>query len=435
MMDAVEFAGRMLLGLVLIAAPAAAQSQAPPVTLTLDEAAALAFENDPELAQALGVHRTAAAAEKTSLGSYLPTVSFSAGSSLSSTERFDGTRNETVTGSSDAYSGGLSASMDVFTAGRRGAERRQAQAQTTAAEAQVVASRYRVALVVERTFYEEIRAGELAEVARSRMERAEQGLVAAERRHQVGSATRSDVLRATLELNTAREALLQAQTQRATAAYALGRLVGRDGPVQGRAPDDGAPRPLALTHQQILDLLADESPTIRAAESSMLAAGAGVAAARTQYLPTLRASSGYDWFNQDPTLANGGTSWSLRLSLSYPIFDGFRREESMERVRVQERVAEMRLADARRGVRADAERLLGQLQLAADRIELAEAAVTVAEEDLRVQQERYDLGAAIILDLLASQTNLAEAQRNLVSARFDYRLARAELEALAGRAL
>jgi outer membrane protein len=272
-------------------------------------------------------------------------------------------------------------------------------------------------------------------VAEARVERAEQGLVAAERRRQVGSATRSDVLRATLEMNTAREAVLQARTARNTAAYALGRLIGAEGPAQAVRSEEVAPRPLALSDQELLALLERESPSVAAAEAELRSAGATVSATRTQYLPTVRASSGYDWYNQDPAIAAGRTSWSMRLSLSYPIFDGFRREESMERVRVQEQVAEMRLADARRGVRADAERVLGELRLAGDRIALLEEAVTVAEEDLRVQQELYALGASTILDLLASQTALVEAQNDLVSARFDYRLARAEFEALAGRAL
>lgn len=429
-----------LLGAALVAAlalPQAVSAQATPaVTVTLEEAIARAYEHNPQLAQAMGATRTAAAAERSALGSFLPTISFGAGSSLSSTERFNSNTNTTVTGSSDSYSAGLSASVDVFTGGRRGAERRQAQAQSAAAGAQLVAGRYDVALTVERAFYEEIRAQELTAVARTRIERAERGLEAAQRRHQVGSATRSDVLRATLELNTAREAVLQAETTRANAAFALGRLIGIDGPADAEAPqEDFSPRPLALSDDRILELLANESPTVEAAEAALRAADASVAATRTQYLPTVRASTGYDWFNQDPALVDGRTSWSMRLSLSYPIFDGFGRSESMERVRVQEQVASMQLADARRGVRADAERALGQLRLAQDRITLSEEAVMVAEEDLRVQQERYALGASTILDLLASQTSLVEAQNNLVSARFDYRLARAELEALAGRDL
>jgi len=54
---------------------------------------------------------------------------------------------------------------------------------------------------------------------------------------------------------------------------------------------------------------------------------------------------------------------------------------------------------------------------------------------MRVQQERYRVGASTILDLLTSQANLTQAETDLVQARFDYLIARAQLEALVGRTL
>jgi outer membrane protein TolC len=61
--------------------------------------------------------------------------------------------------------------------------------------------------------------------------------------------------------------------------------------------------------------------------------------------------------------------------------------------------------------------------------------VAAATEDLRVQNERYRVGAATILDLLTSQTALTTAEQNLVQARLDYLVARAQVEAVVGRTL
>ena len=72
------------------------------------------------------------------------------------------------------------------------------------------------------------------------------------------------------------------------------------------------------------------------------------------------------------------------------------------------------------------------------RTQAAQSLVGAAQsdvEDIKVQQERYRLGATTILELLTSQESLVQAQINLVAARFDYQIARAELEALAGRRL
>ena len=58
-----------------------------------------------------------------------------------------------------------------------------------------------------------------------------------------------------------------------------------------------------------------------------------------------------------------------------------------------------------------------------------------AQEDLRVQQQRYALGASTLLDLLTSQSTLNGARASLIQARQDYRIARAQIEAIIGRDL
>jgi outer membrane protein TolC len=105
------------------------------------------------------------------------------------------------------------------------------------------------------------------------------------------------------------------------------------------------------------------------------------------------------------------------------------------RARTQESVSQSQLADTRRAVRSGVGQSLSQLRLTSERINFAKQSVEVAQEDLKVQTERYRLGATTILELLTSQESLVQAQINLVAARFDYQIARAELEALAGRRL
>jgi outer membrane protein len=64
-----------------------------------------------------------------------------------------------------------------------------------------------------------------------------------------------------------------------------------------------------------------------------------------------------------------------------------------------------------------------------------QASIAAAEEDLRVQQQRYALGVSTLLDLLTSQAQLNQARQALIQARLDGRIARAQLSALVGRDL
>ena len=82
-----------------------------------------------------------------------------------------------------------------------------------------------------------------------------------------------------------------------------------------------------------------------------------------------------------------------------------------------------------------AEQALGNVELTARRIALAQQAVAAAEEDLRVQQARYRAGASTFLDEITSQVNVTQAETGLVDARYDYQIARAQLDAIVGREL
>jgi len=428
---------RFLALIALIATSVHAQGLPPAVRIvSLDEAVELALRTSPDLARDTGAVRTALAAERTAHAAYLPTVSLES-SILRSTTPSPLSQPGAPGGVADRTSAaGLGANLDLFTGGRRGADLRRAAAAREASDADLVARRFTVALDAERAVFDQLRAADQRRVQVARVARAEQGLAYAKHRHDAGVATRSDELRARLELSQAKQQLAQVEGALRTSRWALGRVVGIDGPVDARPVDSLAPRPLALDDSAIVALVTDLAPVVRSAEAEDRAASASVRAARARYAPTVQLGGAYRVIGQ-PTTTVGPRDpvWALRLGLSYPLFDGFQREESVTRARVASDVASSELRDTRRLARVDAERALEALHVAETRIALAAEGVQVATEDLRVVQVRYQNGAASILDLITSQTNLSGAESSLVDARFDYAVSRAELSALAGRSL
>ncbi|MFP2930481.1 TolC family protein [Pyxidicoccus sp. 3LG] len=422
---------------IRVAMPAEAPAIRPVASVTLEEAIARALKTNPQVAQAAGTVTTSEAAERSAFGAYLPTLSANATGSLASSNRLDPETGAVTSGSSDTYSAGLSAGWDVFTGGQRSATRKQTRAQSNAAEAQLTAQQSTAVLDVERSFYEVLRAAGLEDVARSRMDgRGRTRRPPSAGRRWARRRARTCCARSWTSPRRARP-LLTAQTPAHDGRRCRwGRLIGEDGPVDAKStPEDLALKPLALTEDALVNEIVARAPSVLAAEASLRASEAGVGVAKSDYLPSVRLSAGYDWFNQDLAITGGRTSWSVRLGLSYPIFDGFLREERVVRAKTQASVSQVQLSDTRRAVQSGVGQSLGQLRLAEERITLAAESVEVAQEDLKVQQERYRLGATTILELLTSQENLVTAETNLVASRFDYRIARAELEALAGRKL
>ncbi len=98
-------------------------------------------------------------------------------------------------------------------------------------------------------------------------------------------------------------------------------------------------------------------------------------------------------------------------------------------------MARAALRDSELAARRDAIEAYQNYLTARASAELARQGVSVARENLEVQNNRYRAGATTILDLLTAQVSLSEAEAGLVQARYGTRLALAGLEAVLGRRL
>jgi outer membrane protein TolC len=160
-----------------------------------------------------------------------------------------------------------------------------------------------------------------------------------------------------------------------------------------------------------------------------------VKSARSGYWPTL-AFNGFAGFNGSSRNSYDLVSQrQLALQLSWPLFNGFQREQTIVQQQSNLDVAEAQAADTRRAVQSVLIAQTAALDAARERIGIAETSVAAATEALRVQRSRYQGGVATIVDMLAAQETLTQAEVAVVSARFDYLRAKAQIEAVLGRAL
>ena len=427
--------GRGAVGILLVtllAAPAAAQR----VEVTLQEAVRRALDVQPAMVQARGDQRNAGASMRASIGSYLPTISTNGSSQRNGGTRFNSNTGQIVTApASTSFNGGLSASIELFDGFRRLADSRSSHATQNAAEAGVTNQRFQVTLQTKQAFYNALATSDLVRVAESQVTRAQQQLRISIDKLHAGSATRSDSLRSLVDYGNARIALLQAQANLATAQANLGRQIGVDGPV--RAVPDSVLPPLPDT-SALRQSVIGNAPQVQQADAQARAAGAQVGVSRAQYWPSLSASVGNSYTGSEApwsSTSNYLSGWSVRFTASWTLFNGFSRERSISSAVVARDVADARAADTRRQVSAQLTQQLAALRTAYEKISIAETNVAAATEDLRVQNERYRVGAATILDLLTSQSALTTAEQNLVQVRFDYLIARAQVEAVVGRTL
>src|SRR5258705_3308612 len=427
-------------GILLITAASAGSAQqapavAPPqLEVTLNEAIERSLQVQPAMIQARGDQRNAGASKRSAYGAFIPSVTVGAASSHRNTPGVDPQTGRPVPPTS--YSGNFNASLDLFDGFRRFANVKAASASGTAADAGIVNQRFQTTLETKQVFYNAIANDELVRVAQSQLQRARQQLQISIDKLHAGSATRSDSLRSTVDYGNARIALLQAQANLASAQANLGRQIGIDQQVRAvpdtllpTLPDTGALRGTLL----------DQTPQIQQAEAQARAARAQVWSARAQYWPRLNVSYGNTRSGitdpRLPFLTSYPERFSWTFGFSWNLFNGFVREQNQVNASVARDNAEARAADTRRFVSAQLTQQMAALATAFEQISIARDNLAAATEDLRVQNERYRVGAATILDLLTSQAALTQAQVNVVQTRFNYLIARAQVEAVLGRTL
>jgi outer membrane protein len=423
---------------MLLASPPAPAAQQRAVSLA--DAIRLSERVQPSVVQARANIETAAAQKRNAWGSYLPTLSATSSASEFFSEgaaRVDPVTGQIQSGNSTSRSlnTGLSASLDLFTGFRRGAELNAARAGERAADAGLVDARFQQALATTNQFFDALAAQQLVGVREASVRRAEEQLKVAINKLHAGTATRSDSLRSLVTLGSARLDLINAQVALASAEAGLARLVGETGRV--RALDDSA-------YYRVVETIdsgavrADaeaNSPRIQSAEADASVARANVKVSKAAYWPSLALSGNtawnaaksndYDWLNQR------GVSLALRWNL----FDRFDRELAVTQREATLDVAEAQAVDARRTVSAELTARLADLDASRAQIDITGTSVVAAREDLRVQQERYRLGASTIVDVLSSQEALNQAEVDVLVARFSYLRAKAQIEALIGRNL
>jgi len=429
--------GILAVGLVV---PTAAAQQAPtPKEVTLQEAIQRALEVQPAMISARGDQRNAGASKRSAYGAFIPTVSLGSSAARSNITRIDNTTGRPVP-AEYSYTGSFNASLELFDGFRRFANLKATSALDAAAEAGVINERFLTTLQTKQLFYTEVANEALVRVADAQLARARQQLQISIDKLHAGSATRSDSLRSTVEYGNARIDLLRAAGNLLAAQADLGRQIGVDGPV--RAAFDSALPPMPDTADLRRTALST-SPAVEQAERQASAARASVWSARSQYWPTISVS--YSNNRQGTETANGAPNFPFfgnypetfqwRFALNWPILNGFVREANQVNASVNRDVAVARAFDTRRQINALVTTQMAALSTAFEQIQIADANRAAAEEDLRVQNERYRVGAATILDLLISQAALTTAEVNVIQTRFSYLVARSQLEATVGRTL
>jgi outer membrane protein TolC len=153
--------------------------------------------------------------------------------------------------------------------------------------------------------------------------------------------------------------------------------------------------------------------------------------ARAAYRPQVVLHAGFE-ADRQRFVNRGGANWLASVSMRWNLFNG-----GADKARVEEATFGLERAraletEAGAQIRLQVRRAWADVRAAEQRIEVAQAAVSMAEESLRITRNRYENGLANVTDLLRTETALLEARNRQLAAVYDQRLAAVSLALAAG---
>ena len=411
--------------------------------LTLDDAIDMALKNRASIIAARGSEELARAGKRAALGDFLPRISasydwdktkytnqkFAAIDTLGNLFEEEGP-DATVTKKSLDFGGSISFTLPdaVF-------NYLAAKENAVVAKLDVISSEQDLILSVKTRYYAYLAAEQNVGVQEEAVKRSEEQLKLIQSRFELGSAAKSDVLKQRVQYGNDKLNLLQARNSVISSRASLAYTIGLDPTQEHQFSTDYIVREYTGTLDEAMHYGFTHSPDLLSQEKSVSVAKLRLTSAKTDYLPKFTPSLSYgygkSWGENDTW--SSGTALTYGFTFSWNIFDGFGREYTVASNRIAFNNARAAAADARNLTASEIKSTYLEIEQLREQKKVSQENVDAATEDLKITQEKYNLGAATILDLLNAQVSLKQAQVSMIQADFDLNLSISRLENSMGK--
>ena len=304
-------------------------------------------------------------------------------------------------------------------------------------------TRQSTVFLVEQGYLDILRNRALVTVSEENLKRDERQLERIVESNRVGALSIADVYRQQSQVAGDELDLIRTQNTYETSKANLVALIGLTPTVEYEFEDprirtniDSAE--IATTRELYKDITVlieralQARPDYMAARQELKATEDGVTVARSGYWPSVGAFASYGQGNSEFSRLSDNKTLNWGIGVNWNLFDQFRTNESLQNAEVSRRNAQLSLAQAELDIGVEIKKALLDLDAAAKSVEVSRKAVVSAEEDYKIAEERYNLGAGTLLDRLVANASLVNAQATRVNAIAGYLITKFNLEYVLG---
>jgi outer membrane protein TolC len=253
-----------------------------------------------------------------------------------------------------------------------------------------------------------------ADAAESRVNDSATLLKLAKDKHDAGTATGVDVLRAEVQLANDKQSLLIAQNQFKQSLLALARNLGMS---PGTPLELAEPLNYRALSQPEIDALAPAALLARADYLSLLSQRQELveqqSANHARSYPKLSVNGNFGGIGR--SVGGIRATGMLQGQIDFTLFDRDRQGEAEQLASRLKRIDDQ-IADMRRGIDEDLREALLNLDSASQQVAVAREGQDLAHRELELSQDRFQAGTANNVEVVTAQDELARAEENYILA-------------------
>ncbi|WP_052732364.1 TolC family protein [Hymenobacter terrenus] len=257
----------------------------------------------------------------------------------------------------------------------------------------------------------------------------------------VGVSAKVEVLTAQVDYNADRSLFLQQQQALSAAKITLNNLLGR-APRIDFEPSDSLTVTRDLREDAITAGIKTNNPRLLQAKLGVDVASYDRRLVRASRFPQVGLTTGYGLnrnvngaaFFGSQLVTNTGRTYGLNygITATVPIFDGFNIRRQEQNARVVEEQSKLSLDQTNLQLDANAATAFAQYQNFLQLLDLEEANIRLARQNVDIALERYRLGLLTPLALREAQRNQLDAETRLLDIRYSAKQAEIALRRLSG---
>ena len=248
---------------------------------------------------------------------------------------------------------------------------------------------------------------------------------------EVGLIGRNDFLQAEVRLAEVRGQLLKVEHGVSLAKAALSMLLNlhAGSEVEMGTPEVKVGKGRSLKLEAAQAVTVTKRSELRELELRILQAEHGVKATRSGYLPQVSAMGMYQ--HTEGSIMKP-PAWTVGVVVSWPLWEWGATYYSVEEAQAKLARAQAGFEELERAIKLDVRSSWLSAREARERIVITRSGLTHAEEQLRLEQERYDQHVNTSTEVLDAQTRLTRAKVESENAHYDYLVALAALKMAMG---